>query len=42
MKYFKSEFYTQGRREENDVTAFPEHITECTCPIVFEFYTQHL
>ena len=46
LKYFKSEFNTQGRRGENDdVTAlgrwaavnnsFPEHISESTCLIVF-------
>ena len=49
LKYFKSKFNTQGRRGGNDVTAlgrwavcehfFPEHIS---CPIVLEFYTQHL
>ena len=22
--------------------SFPEHISESTCPIVFQFYTQHL
>ena len=52
LKYFKSEFYTQGRRGENDdVTrwavgpsvnnSFPEYISERICPIVFKFYTQH-
>ena len=47
LKYFKSEFNTQGCRGENDdVTAFvnnsfPEHISESTCPIVFKFHTQH-
>ena len=45
LKYFKSEFNTQGRRgEKDDVTAvnnsFPEHISESTCPIVFKFSTQ--
>ena len=53
LKYFESEFNTQGRRGENMMLRrwavgpsvnilFPEHISESTCPIVFKFYTQHL
>ena len=44
LKYFKSEFNTQGRRGENDdVMALgrPEtNISESTCLIGFKFYTQ--
>ena len=49
LKYFYSEFNTQGRRGEMMLRrwairehSFPEHISESTCPIVFKFYTQHL
>ena len=50
LKYFKSDFNTQGCRGENDGcygvgpsvnNSFPEHISESTSPIVFKFYTQH-
>ena len=43
LKYFYSEFNTQGRRREMMMLrrwAFREYWS--TCPIVFKFYTQHL